>query len=104
MGKVIIGILFFCIVIFVFIIGVFLGLRYSSAETLFMKNCSDKYLNQLKLAVWWIKCPSKIMEYLNRHKYNNVCIYGMSYLGDCLGGVLNKYGVKLVCIIYKNRR
>ncbi|MBD5509234.1 MAG: hypothetical protein HDR05_14680 [Lachnospiraceae bacterium] len=95
-------ILFFISIIVAFIVGLFYGLKLSSNETIHMKQRSDKYLDQLKLAVRWIKDPSKITDYIIKHKYKKVCIYGMSYFGDCLGEYLYRNGIEVVCGIDRN--
>ena len=95
-------ILYIILIFAVFIVGIFIGLKYASNETLHMKKQSDKYLNQLKLSVKWIKDYSKVTDYVIKHKYKKVCIYGMSYMGDCLAELLNQNGVNVVCGIDRN--
>ena len=82
--------------------GFFWGLKYYHVEIVKMVNLASKSLELFEIAVWWIKNPQKISEYVNQKKYKKVAIYGMSHLGDCLENTLRSSGIEVVCGIDKN--
>lgn len=96
------GILFVVVLLIAFSVGVILGLRYSSVETIRERQLSMKHLELFKIAVKWIKNQDKIIDYVNKYGYKKIGIYGMSYLGDCLADALEKKGIEVICGIDKN--
>lgn len=88
--------------IIVFIMGILLGLKCSSPETVSMRQLSIKRMDLFKLAVKWIKNPEKITNYIRAQGYKRVGVYGMSYLGDCLVETLQKEGIEVIYGIDRN--
>jgi len=95
----ILGVIVFIVV---FIMGILIGLKYSSQETISMQQLSVKNMDLFKIAVKWIKSSGKITDYVKEHGYKRVGIYGMSYLGDCLVDTLYKGKIEIVYGIDRN--
>ncbi len=92
------------LVISIYFSGYICGIKSESQKILRMKICSDKYLYQLKLAVKWIKDTSKIITYLSDYKNKKICIYGMSYFGDCLVELLRSNNFEVMFGIDRNAK
>lgn len=84
------------------IVGFVLGLKYSNREIVKMHMLASKHWALYELAVRWIKNPKRIERYIIEHGYEKVCIYGMSYLGDCLTSTLRDSGIEVICGIDRN--
>lgn len=84
------------------LIGFILGLKYSNKEIIKINNSSLKNRELYETAIRCLKNPEKIVEYVNQKGYKKVCIYGMSYLGECLTDILRKSGIEVICGLDRN--
>ncbi len=88
--------------ILLFVAGFVLGLKYSNRETLKMYMLASKHWELYMLAVRWLKNSKSIEAYIINNGYKRICIYGMSYLGDCLASTLRNDGIEVICGIDRN--
>ena len=77
-------------------LGFWLGLKYSVKEIVRERQVSVKNWKLFELALGLIRDSQKIEKFMHQTVYENICIYGMSHIGNCLVETLKKNGIEVM--------
>ncbi len=84
--------------IFIFLgLGFWMGLKYSVKEIVRERQFSIKNWKLFEMALGWIRNSQNIEKFMLQNRYESVCVYGMSHMGNCLVDMLKKNGIEVIC-------